>query len=164
MVATAVISFVAMMVWGGFFVTGNTDAIRLIAPLLGIMTGFLIAIITASSDPKHLLPGSWRIANAHRHEVERALSRYQCLFFIYLAAIAAAFTTVLVGALGMPTLSHWAERCTLSLVATALVLTFGLPSVITRLRKNLLKQGVDDRRLSDRASSSLLPRDGPDTE
>ena len=98
MVAVAVICFVAMMVWGGFFVTGNTDAIRLIAPLLGIMTGFLIAIITASSDPKHLLPGSWRVANAHRHEVERALSRYQCLFFIYLAAIAAAFTTILVGA------------------------------------------------------------------
>ena len=94
---------------------------------------------------------------------KRALLRYQCLFFIYLAAIAAAFTTILVGALGMPTLSHWAERCTLSLVATALVLTFGLPSVITRLRKILLKQGVDDLRLSGKTSPSLLPPDGPDT-
>ena len=69
--------------------------LRILATVLAILTGFLIAIITMLGDPRSLLAGSWRVASAHRAEVRHALDRFAVLFYVYLVTIATVFAASL---------------------------------------------------------------------
>lgn len=145
-ILTGLVCAVAALIFGGPLANGNTDALRLIVSLFAVLAGFIIAIITASSNPKFLYPGNWRIASVHRDEIERALGRYQWLFYIYLVTVTLAFTTTLFKGVGPAWVTHWLERCTFSLAAAALIWSFGLPAVIARVRKRILDQEVENRK------------------
>lgn len=112
-----------------------------------ILAGFLIAIITMAGDPKMLYPGTWKVASAHRREIRRALTRYQCLFYVYLTVIVMAFGAALFAkvAADFPVV-RWMERVALSLGVAALFWSFGLPTAIIRIQLDRLTGEVEDRR------------------
>ena len=126
---------------------GNVEAFRILVTAFSILAGFLIAIITMAGDPKMLYPGTWKVASAHRREIRRALTRYQCLFYVYLTVIVLAFASALFGraAADFPSL-YWIERLALSLGVAALFWSFGLPTAIIRIQLDRLSGEVDERR------------------
>ena len=140
------VSMGVMLRWGGPLVAGDSRVLLVIVSLFGILTGFVIAVITSSSDPKFLRPGNWRVASVHRREIQRALWRYQALFYVYLTTVLLAFATALARNTEAAAVSHWLERCTLSLATGAFVWSFGLPAVIAGVRRSLLANEVEKRR------------------
>ena len=139
-----------MAIWGGPLANGNLDALRLIASLSAVLAGFIIAVITASSNPKFLSPGNWRLAAAHRVEIDRAIWRYLLLFYAYLVTIGLAIATIVVKGTCLHNLAHWLERGTLSVTTGAVIWSFGLPVVIVRIRKAILDQEVENRKRTER--------------
>ena len=121
-------------------------AVNVLATVLSILTGFLIAIIAMLGDPRSLLAGNWRAASVHRREIKRALNRFSALFYIYLVAIGTAFVGSLVEG-SVPEAAHrWVEHVALCLGAGALVLSFGLPSAVRREQMRRLDEEVESRK------------------
>ena len=128
----------------------SESALKVLATVLSILTGFLIAIITMLGDPRNLLAGSWRLGSVHRREIKRALNRFSALFYLYLAAIAMAFVASLVDGSIPCSVHRWIEHVALSVGAGALALSFGLPMAVRREQMRRLDEAVENR------------RDGPD--
>lgn len=139
----------AALLWFGPTFDNNESgvALRILATVLSILAGFLMAVITMLGDPRAVYYGSWRVASAHRRQIRNALRRFTMLFYVYLVAIAAAFAAALFEeytACAMYT--PWVRHVALSLGVAALVWSFGLPVVIYRTQLNRLDEEVNTRR------------------
>ena len=124
----------------------SESAVKVLATVLSILTGFLIAIITMLGDPRNLLAGNWRVGSVHRREIKRALNRFSALFYLYLAAIGMAFVASLVDGSIPCSVHRWIEHIALSVGAGALALSFGLPMAVRREQMRRLDEAVEDRR------------------
>lgn len=74
----------------------NPEAIMIIATVMTVFAGFLVAIIAVLGDPTMIPRGSWRIAEVRHKQLETAVIRNTWLFYIYLTAIGLLFLGVLV--------------------------------------------------------------------
>ena len=147
LVLVGLLAAVSTLLFGRSLTEGNIEALRILVTVFSILAGILIAVITMLGDPRALYPGSWRIASAHRRNLRRVLSRYQCLFYVYLAVIALAFVGTLFGRISCETeFARWFGRVALSLGAGALVWSFGLPAAIIKAQMERLDEEVRKRR------------------
>lgn len=124
----------------------NTAALRILATVLAILTGFLIAIITMLGDPQSLYRGSWRVASAHRRQVGRALLRFTLLFYVYLATILVVFAAALLVGYAPCPVQRLVTHAALCLGVTALCWSFGLPWSIRQAQMSRLDAEVASRR------------------
>ena len=148
-VGTGLAIFAAMLCLRAPYANGNVEALRILVTAFSILAGFLIAIITMAGDPKMLYPGTWKVASAHRREIKRALTRYQCLFYVYLTVIVLAFSAALFSKIATNLqIVNWIERVALSLGVAALFWSFGLPTAIIRIQLDRLTGEVEERRRS----------------
>lgn len=143
----------------------NADALRIAATVLSILTGFLIATVTLAGDPKSLLPGSWRLASAHRDEVKRLLDRFSTLFYVYLGTIVVIFCAALMGGYLPKCYGSWLAHIGLCLGITSLLWSFALPSAIRRMQIERLDTEVEERRRADvdqdvRSAAEQQPAEG----
>lgn len=127
----------------------NTAALRIAATVLSILSGFLIATITLAGDPKALLPGSWRLASAHRNETRRVLDRFAILFYAYLCAIVVVFCAAMLGPYLPQCAARWLGHAGLSIGLAALVWSFGLPAAIRSIQLDRLDAAVRERHRAD---------------
>ena len=127
-------------------------AVRILATVLAILIGFLIAIITIQGDPQSLYTGSWRVASGHRRQVRRALDRFTILFYGYLIALILAFgTTLLEGHIPCKTYL-WLNHGAMSFGVTVLIWSLGLPASIRGGQMRRLDEEVSARRDDARGS------------
>ena len=132
-------------------VAASDAALLILATVLSILTGFIIAVIAMAGDAV-LYPGSWRVASVHRRQILRALNRYTMLFYVYLLAILVTFLGALIGG-SVPDLLHrWVKHIALCIGLMALVWSFGMPIVIREEHKRRLDEEVDRRRVADQAN------------
>ena len=124
----------------------NTAALRILATVLAILAGFLIAIITMLGDPQSLYRGSWRVASAHRRQIGRALLRFTLLFYVYLATILVVFIAALLGGYAPCPVQRLVTHAALCLGVTALCWSFGLPWSIRQAQMSRLDAEVASRR------------------
>ena len=137
---------VGLLAVGPLPMAASASALNVLATVLSILAGFLIAVITMMGDPSGLLEGNWRIASVHRREIRRSLNRFSGLFYLYLAVIGATFVASLVEE-AVPEPAHrWVEHAALCLGAGALVFSFGLPAAIRREQLRRLDEEVERRR------------------
>lgn len=162
-VAWGRIAFILLgMVPGGLLFTfgplpdqeSNSAALRILATVLAILTGFLIAIITILGDPRALYPGSWRVASAHRRQISRALYRFTFLFYAYLVTILAVFSAALLVGYAPCSVQRLVTHVALCFGVTALCWSFGLPWSIQQAQMSRL-----DAEIAGRREKSAGPRD-----
>ena len=150
LLAIGLSAIMGLFALGPLPVAASASAVTVLATVLSILAGFLIAIITMLGDPRSLLAGSWRIASVHRREVRRSLNLFSWLFYFYLVAITAAFVASLVEG-SVPEPAHrWIEHVALCLGAGALVFSFGLPVAVRREQMRRLDEEVESRRKANR--------------
>lgn len=133
--------------------TATDMALRLLVTILSILAGFLLAVIAILGDPRSLFSGSWRVASAHARQIRRVLDRSVLLFYVYLATIAAAFISTMVGQYGEdPTYERWGKHLALGFGCASLIWSCGLPTVIRKTLVDRLRDEVDERKKEDARS------------
>lgn len=125
----------------------TNTALRLLATVLSILAGFLMAVIAILGDPRSLFAGSWRIASAHARHIRRVLDRSILLFYVYLITVAAAFASTIVGQYAPhPDFERWGRHLALGLGCAALIWSFGLPTVIRKTLMDRIRDEIDERK------------------
>lgn len=138
----------------GAALEASNTALRLLATVLSILAGFLMAVIAILGDPRSLFTGSWRVASAHARQIRRVLNRSVLLFYVYLATIAAAFLSTIIGSyVPDPTYERWGTHLALGLGCAALIWSCGLPTVIRRALVDRLRDEVDERKAATSTSA-----------
>lgn len=137
---------------------GKSDwALRMLATALSILAGILLAVITLLGDPGGLYLGNWRVASAHRRDIQRTLNRFMLLFWVYLLVIALALVTAIFEAYeptaGTETWVRWVKHIALSGGCVALLWSFSLPVTIRNAQLGRLDREVEGRRREASAGS-----------
>lgn len=132
------------------YVRDNSDAIALLANVLTVFAGFLVAIIAVLGDPALVPTGSWRTAEGMRDTLEARLIRHTWLFALYLVGIAILFAgAVMQGAPACEmtqAAKTWITRAYLFVGTAAFALTFLLPSSLMRIQKARMDAEIEKRR------------------
>lgn len=131
----------------GVALEASNTALRLLATVLSILAGFLMAVIAILGDPRGLFTGSWRVASAHARQIKKVLDRSVLLFYVYLVTIAATFFSTILGSYTAdPSLERWGKHLALGFGCAALIWSFGLPTVIKKALVERLRDEVDERK------------------
>lgn len=138
---------------GAPYVYANGDAVNILITVFTVLAGFLMAIIAVLGDPIFLSPGSWRIAEQERENIDRRLIRYSWLFGLYLVTIAVIFVGVLVkDAPRTETLDAarlWIAKVYLFLGSTAFFISLSLPSTLLDMQRARIDKEIEHRRKTD---------------
>jgi hypothetical protein len=128
----------------------NADAVLVIATVMTVFAGFLVAIITILGDPAMIPEGSWRIAEGRRNAVEARLIAHIWLFVFYLIAIAFLFVGVMVDKAPETSVPHvwrvWIERLYIFFATASFLFTFALPRALWRFQLARLDAEIERRR------------------
>jgi hypothetical protein len=124
--------------FGQPLVRENVDATLVMATVMTVFAGFLVAIIAVLGDPAMLPKGSWHAAEMHHDELEASVIRYTSLFYIYLLAIALLFGGVLLakepdGSV-LAGIKTWVERLYVFFGVFSFLLTLGLPRALGKIQ------------------------------
>ncbi|MYC67252.1 MAG: hypothetical protein F4X12_13060 [Acidobacteriia bacterium] len=150
LILTSLAAFTVTMIYGKPVTDSNPESLRILVTIFSILSGMIIAIITLTGDAKFLYMDNWRTANIHRRMIIRRLNRYKFIFHIYFAVLTLAFLVAFLGRIDSEEIAQFCKSCerlTLSIGAGALVLSFGLPSIIVDAHKERLDDEVE--RLKD---------------
>lgn len=145
----AVISAAAAY-YGQPLVRENSDATMILATVMTVFAGFLVAIIAVLGDPT-MIPGqSWGVAEMRHEQLEATVTRHTSLFYVYLIAIALLFTGVLIvkepDGLVSPNIKMWIERSYVFFGVFSFLLTLGLPRALGRIQLARSAAEIEDRR------------------
>ena len=139
--------FVGLMCLGPVENNSSTVALSILSTALSILAGILLTIIAVVGNPRNLYLGSWRIANMHKRQICRVLTRSAMLFSLYILVITLAFGSILIEAyvpfvVGI----EWAKHIALSVGSVALLWSFSLPWIIRKVQLERLDDEVQKRR------------------
>ena len=147
LMGTALVPIVCLT-WAGTPPVGaeTATALRIMTTIIAILAGFLMGVITMLGDPRGLFRWSWRIASAHRREIEGSLVRLLFFLYTYLVAISVAFAAALFNVYA-PQSDCTATAHHIALIAGAITLlwSFGLPAVLFRVQRERLADEVEYR-------------------
>ena len=126
-------------------------SLGLLASVLSILAGFLMAVIAILGDHRGLFTGSWRVASAHARRTKRVLDRAVLLFYVYLVTISVTFISTILGSYGLDsTFERWAKHLAIGFGCAALIWSFGLPTAIKKALVERLEEEVDERKEVDK--------------
>jgi hypothetical protein len=136
--------------FGAEHVVANQDLINLLLTAFTVFAGFLVAVIAIVADPSTIPPGSWRIAENRRAEIDASLIRHMYLFYVYLVAIALLALATVLMKLNLPNgvdaAKLWLARAYLTVGITGFLLTFGLPIMIVHMQRARIDREIERRR------------------
>lgn len=145
MAASAVAAY-----YGQPLVRENSDAALIIATVMTVFAGFLVAIIAILGDPTMIPKGSWRIAEMRHDNLEASVIRYTSLFYVYLVAIALLFVGVLIakepGHVVSDAIKMWVERLYMFFGVFSFLLTLGLPRALGKIQLTRSEAEIEERR------------------
>lgn len=138
--------------YGQPLVRENSDATIVIATVMTVFAGFLVAIITIIGDPSMIPEGSWRIVEGRHKKLEAVLIRHTALFYVYLSAIGLLFVGVLIakepaGVLPIQ-VTIWVERAYVFFGVFSFLLTLGLPRALSKIQLARSSAAIEARRLA----------------
>ena len=126
----------------------SRDAATILATVLSILAGFLIAVMTIVADDRSLRGKNWRQDTYYLETIQRQLLRHKFMFNLYLIVLVLIF----LASLDLPWEPHyqaWTERVLLGLAVFSLSLSFRLPGEVTTRHIRELKRLIQDRRRSE---------------
>ena len=157
--ALGVSVFIVVVSLGERLATGNVQILQMMVTAFSVMTGVLLAIITVSGDPSLLRRGSAALAHVQIAQIDNAMHRYTCLFYIFLLTVVAGLVTAtLIHVNPCTAIAHWFERCTLGLGAMALTWSFGLPRAMVKIHRRRL---TDEQKRREDKEKPVLPDEAP---
>lgn len=140
-------------IYGQPLLHGKENAIETIVTVFSILAGFLVAITSIMGDPSLLLPGSWRIAEAQRKEINKKLIRQQTLFLIYLATLFLIFLSQIIepewvfkSGNNSFCYSVWIERLYIFLASLGTIVSFTLPYTLSAIQKERVDAVIEARK------------------
>lgn len=123
----------------------SKDAPSILATILSILAGFLIAVMAIVGDERTLRGKNWRQDTFYLGEVRRQLLRHRVMFYLYLVVLLLIFVCSLS--------STWTnqaqvaiERLVVFSAVFALLLSFRLPGELTTRQVDLLQRLIDSKR------------------
>lgn len=131
------------------FVHGNEKAVDLIINVFAILAGFLIAIMTLFSDMQFDQDANWRKLELARNLQEQRYLKHSWLFYTYLLVLVCVFMVVLLNhhpAYQNSALIIWCERAYLFCACVSLFYSFFLPSKLTQIQKERMKQLIEEKK------------------
>lgn len=163
LVSCLVLSGVAAY-FGHPLVRDNSDAITVLATVLTVFAGFLVAIIAILGDPA-MIPGkSWREAQGRRPNLEAMVIRHVWLFYVYLIAIGLLFAGILIqkepDAVVSPLIKGCLGSAYLFFGVLSFLLTLALPPTLGKIQlaRNLAE--IEARRNAAGIRPNSLSGDG----
>ncbi len=138
----------------------SKDAATILATVLSILAGFLIAVMAIVADERSLRGKNWRQDTYYLGEVKRQLLRHRLMFHLYLAVLVLIF----LGSLGIswdPSVRWAVEWAVMFLGVFALLLSFRLPGELTTRQLTQLQQLLDARRHAANDGADDPPSDRP---
>lgn len=139
--------------------SASEDAPTVLATILSVLAGFLIAVMAIVADDRSLRGKTWKQDTYYLKSIRLQLKRHKFMFHLYLVVLVLIFICSM--GLHWPSgVQLWAERVMLGLATFALLLSFALPSELTgRQLANLVSQ-INERR--DRETGLEPKRKEPD--
>ena len=110
----------------------SKDAAVILATVLAILAGFLVAVMAIVADERTLRGKNWRQDTYYLQEASRQLTRHKLMFHMYLIVLVLIF----VCSLNLPwakVWQVWTERVMLFLATFSLLLSFRLPGELRSL-------------------------------
>lgn len=139
----------AFLAWKGQpFIHGNEKAGDLIINVFSILAGFLIAIMTLSSDIQFDQDANWRKLQLQETLTERRYTKHSLLFYTYLLVLICVFLTVLLGKQPQMTECFWffmLEYAYLWLASISVFYSAILPSKLIQIRKEQYSRMIKDK-------------------
>jgi len=129
--------------FGQPLIAKNTDAINTVVTVFSILAGFLIALITLIAEPALHEAKDWKALQLYKSTLRRKLQRHQMLFYLYLITLGAALALFLVPE-SRVVLREWMERTFLALAVLVFLLSFALPSALSRLQMERYQAALDE--------------------
>jgi predicted ABC-type exoprotein transport system permease subunit len=130
----------------------SKDAAVILATVLAILAGFLVAVMAIVADERTLRGKNWRQDTYYLQEADRQLTRHKLMFHLYLIVLVLIFVI----SLDLPwpaSWQIWTERVMLFLATFSLLLSFRLPGELTSRQISQLRRMIDDRRTRDSGDS-----------
>ena len=124
---------------------GSKDAPNILATILSILAGFLVAVMAIVGDERTLRGKNWRQDTFYLGEVRRQLLRHRVMFYLYLGVLILIFLCSLSN--DWPAGAQVAiERLVVFSSVFALLLSFRLPGELTTRQVDLLQRLIDAKR------------------
>jgi hypothetical protein len=124
---------------------GSKDAPSILATILSILAGFLVAVMAIVGDERTLRGKNWRQDTFYLGEVRRQLLRHRVMFYLYLSVLILIFLCSLSN--DWPArIQAGIERLVVFASVFALLLSFRLPGELTTRQVDLLQRMIDARR------------------
>lgn len=115
-------------------ISGNNDAINTIVTIFSILAGFLIALITFLASPVLDEDHEWEELQRLKITLNRKLHRQKILFFLYIAALGAAFALFLVSN-ELVAVKLWLERIFVGLTTFVFLASLELPGALVKIQQ-----------------------------
>ncbi|HVC61913.1 MAG TPA: hypothetical protein VND19_16320 [Acetobacteraceae bacterium] len=116
----------------------NPDAVIVMATVLTVFAGFLVAIIAILGDPAMIPGNSWREAEMRRPSIEAMVIKQVWLFYLYLLAIGLLFAGVLLHKEPDAAVAVWIKSLVdivyLFFAVLSFLLTLALPSTLGKIQ------------------------------
>jgi hypothetical protein len=136
-ITCAVLSAVAAY-FGYPLVRDNPDAVIVMATVLTVFAGFLVAIIAILGDPAMIPGDSWAAAQMQRPTLEAMVIKQVWLFYLYLMAIGFLFLGVLLHKEPDTIMAPWIKPCVdivyLFFAVLSFLLTLALPPTLGKIQ------------------------------
>ena len=135
---------ILVAIFGTKFFAGNEEATQVIVTVFSILAGFLIAVMSLLGN-QSIIPGSWRMSEASKKQIETKLVRHKWLFYIYLLTLAVIFVSTLIKD-DLPICNLYFEKVYFGLATTAFLLSFRLPSSLMSVQMDRIEAVVGMRK------------------
>jgi len=140
----SIVAGILVAKFGVKFFAGNDEATTVIVTVFSILAGFLIAVMSLLGD-QSIIPGSWRMSEASKLQIENKLVRHKWLFYLYLSTLAIIFISTLLKK-ELLTWNSYFERVYFGLATTAFLLSFRLPSSLMSVQMDRIDAVVGMRK------------------
>lgn len=124
---------------------GNSNALSVLVTVFSILAGFLVAVMAIVGSERSLKGRNWRQDTFYLLQVRHELRKHSALFYLYLIVLAFSFLAAL--GLGWPKAVQVGVEITLLFLASlAMLLSFSLPSQLTKRHVSDLEAAIKARR------------------
>ncbi|WP_312360251.1 hypothetical protein [Stutzerimonas balearica] len=136
----------------------NSNALSVLVTVFSILAGFLVAVMAIVGSERALKGRNWRQDTFYLLQVREELRKHSALFYLYLIVLAFSFLAAL--GLGWPRkVQIGVEMALLFLASLAMLLSFSLPSQLTKRHVNDLESAIRARREKEVGGASGRDRD-----
>lgn len=144
---------IVLLILGPLPAESANAGLRILATVLSIFSGFIMAVITMTGNQDNLYKGNWRLAYAHSIVLKKWLTQFKYLLRAFIVCILLVVLSIVLRGCFSVGITNWIGHFALCLGVTALIWALGVPDIIYRIQIDRLSEEIDTKKTESKLNT-----------